>query len=118
MKKYFLFGIMFLSTACNKTYTYETANEDVKGAYNLQELVFISSCVQSAINSGGTRIMSTTYCRCCADILKSKFDFSPFRTQNILDESNNRAIGAMLSPDEINTCVVRIASQVKTTVSM
>jgi hypothetical protein len=117
MNKFFLL-IIFALGGCNKTYTYETANEDVKGAYNLQELIVMTTCTQAATRAGSTPTFASAYCRCCTNVLKSKFDFSPFKTQNLLEESNNRVIGAMLSPSEINACLVQVASQVKTTVSM
>lgn len=102
---------------CNKTYTYETANEDVKGAYNLQELAFILSCTSGVIERSSL-VVATTYCRCVSDILKSKFDFSPFKTQNILEESNNRIVGAAPTQSEMNSCSIKANSQNKTTVSM
>lgn len=102
---------------CNKTYTYETANEDVKGAYNLQELAFMTACTSVAIERSSL-VVATTYCRCVSDILKSKFDFSPFKTQNILEESNNRIVGATPAQSEMNSYAVKANSQNKATVSM
>lgn len=102
---------------CNKTYTYETANEDVKNAYNLQEFVIMTACTSGVIERSSL-VVATTYCRCVSDILKSKYDFSPFKTQNFSEESNKRIAGAAVTQSEMNSCSVKANSQNKATVSM